>query len=681
MFIYELKKLLFKQYGLIFAVLCGLVQICMLIPLYDKADFPNAVTEAQYNIYMQIMEGRLTDEKTNFILFEQEQILTAQSELKSLQDKLISGELSDNDEYLSEYTKLEPIIKKADAFCMVFDKYKYVSKDPEKRYIIEDCKGMCRDYPDIPMLLFVVAMTSLYFLNEENSRMIVLIRSYANRKKNVFAAKLIVMIIAAVIMGIAVSFCEFILLYKNIGAKELNYPVQSIGYFSGCGYNISILEAFIAMAFIRITGYIFAICLTLLLAITVKKAVAVMAVPLSLCMIQQFIFTSADKAYYLPTGLLRASGYFRGDTYSADGGAKVFSTVSLNTLIYVVVAVIIIIGVTVAIGMKYYCGKRVNGIAVKIISMFVAVAVIFTGCGASDKVNARFNMRNSVSFAQNEDYYFVTEYDAKGTNLYAVSKSDGSRFPVIRTPFEDNINPAGKCIVGDDMYFMESDGIKGFSVTKIDLNNFCTEKAAGQSGLVRYSFLGLEYDDTIVFDKYVLNFFTDGKILFLITSDYEVYSCGLDLKNPQCIISDGIFNASLIWDGENIYYINNTLELKRLNPYTGESKNIADGFVKAFDINGDLIVYSNKGGIFEIDTAGTAVRELSDKKATGISFDGENIIFFSDNKLYHLRDSGEKVLYSGDLVYFSCIDECNKVICSKYDSETDNYIEFVEDLS
>lgn len=81
MFIYELKKLLFKQYGLIFAVLCGLVQICMLIPLYDKADFPNAVTEAQYNSYMQIMEGRLTDEKTNFILSEQEQILTAQSDL------------------------------------------------------------------------------------------------------------------------------------------------------------------------------------------------------------------------------------------------------------------------------------------------------------------------------------------------------------------------------------------------------------------------------------------------------------------------------------------------------------------------------------------------------------------------------------------------------------------------
>lgn len=308
------------------------------------------------------------------------------------------------------------------------------------------------------------------------------------------------------------------------------------------------------------------------------------------------------------------------------------------------------------------------------------LVLFFVGCNIDEDENISFNMRNSVSFVQNENYYFVSENFDNKIILYAVSKIDEERFPVIHTPFNEKINPAAKCIANGNMYFMQSDGTKGFTITEVSLTDFSMKKIAGQSGANGYSFLGLEYSDSIVFDKYVLNFFTDGKKLFLITSDYEVYSCGLNLKNAQCIISDGIFAANLCFDGKNIYYINNMLELKSYNPYNNESKNIADGFVTAFDINNDNIVYSNKNGIFVTNNNQTDSIKLSEKKTASLSYDGENIVFSSDNKLYHIRNNTEKEIYSGSLVYFSCIDKFNKVICSKYDNNIKNYVEFILDL-
>ena len=680
MFLYELKKLLIKQHGLIFALFCLIAEVCMLIPLYGNSSFPNTASEEYFNSYMQIMGGRLTDNKTDYILSEHEKLLTAQSELKLLQDKLISGELTDDEEYLSEYMKLEPNLKRADAFYIIFDKYKYACKEPDKRFIMQDCNGISRDYPDIPILLFVAVMTSIYFLSEESSAMIVLIRSYSNRKNNIFTVKMSVIFLTVILIGTIASLCEFVLLYKCIGKEAMYFPIQSIGYFSGCGYNVSIIGAYILISLIRMTGYVFIISLTVLLSVTIKKAIPVTALPLTLSLIQQFIFTSAEKAYYIPTGLLRATGYFRGDTVNSDEGTKIFSSVGVDTLIFIILSVAILTAFTIAVGLKYYCGKRVNKIH-RILPLCFIAAVVFTGCNNENKqFDQRFNMHNSVAFVQNEDYYFITEYDNKGGKLYAVSKNDNSRFPVIRTAFDENICPAGKCIVGNDMYFMESDGLKGFKIIKVDLNDFSTKEIAEQSGLIRYSFLGLEYNDTIVFDKYVLNFFTDGTKLFLITSDYEVYSCGFDLKNPVCIISDGIFNANLIWDGDSVWYINNTLELKMLNPYTGESKKAADGFVKSFDITCNEIVYSNKDGVFKTNKSGTLVTKLSDKKATDISIDEKNVVFFSDKKLYCFKDNVEHLLYSGALVNFSCIDGCDKVICFKYDSETSNYVEFTKKL-
>lgn len=310
----------------------------------------------------------------------------------------------------------------------------------------------------------------------------------------------------------------------------------------------------------------------------------------------------------------------------------------------------------------------------------IFLALIFVGCSRNQNEDISFDMRNSVSFIQNDDYYFVSDnYDNK-IILYAVSKIDGERFPVIHTPFDEKINPAAKCIANGDMYFMQSDGARGFTITKVSLTDFSMKEIAGQSGANGYSFLGLEYSNSIVFDRYVLNFFTDGKKLFLITSDYEVYSCGFNLKNAQCIVSDGIFAANLCFDGKNIYYINNMLELKSYNPYNNESKNIADGFVTAFDINNDNIVYSNKNGIFAINDNGTDSMKLSDRSATVLSYDGENIVFSSDNKLYHIRNNIEKEIYSGNLVYFSCVDGFDKVVCSKYDNNIKNYVEFSLDL-
>lgn len=354
---YELKKLLFKQHGLILAVLFALIEIITLNFLYSKTNFPNMSTKEQYIKYMQIMSGEITEEKKEFILSEHKKILTAQSEFKSLQEKIISGELAD-DEYLSKYVMLEPELKKTDAFLMAFNRYKYAYGDPNRRYIMEKCGGLCRDYPDIPIILFIVSITSVCFLSEENTRMIVLIRSYANGKKKTFVAKLLALMFTIFTMAFTIAILELIMIYRAIGAEAFMYPIQSIEYFSGCTYNMTIFQVFSAITLLRTIGYLFIIFLTIFLCVIVKKPVPVMTVPLALCLLQQFIFSTADKAYYIPTGFLRASGYFKGDTYNYNTSELVFSVIPTYVLFLMALLIVIIICFVIIIGGKYYNGNN-----------------------------------------------------------------------------------------------------------------------------------------------------------------------------------------------------------------------------------------------------------------------------------------------------------------------------------
>ncbi len=547
---HEMKKLFVKQYGLIAVAVIIIIQAFLFRSTYQSPDFSNENTKNIFYGYMEVMEGKLDAGKEQFISAERERILDAQAKLKSLQNSLLSGNINDMNEYAVEFAKLQEEVSKSDAFERIFSMYNYSARDSKKRYIISPCKlGFCRDYPDIALTVIIILYSALFFLSEENSRVIALIRACGNSKVNVFLSKLTALFIFIFSAHFSSAICEyfFLRLYLRDG---INYPVQSLEYFEGCEYSFSVLQIFIFVQILKFLGYLFLSGITVLLSATVKKAVPIVSIPLATCIIQQFIFTKPSYGYYLPTGLLRSVGYFRGDAYetrhdfSGEIKVKVFSSVPESALFIVITAAVIFIFTAIKIGADYYIPPKRHRLKLLPFCLLSVIILMLGGCTSAEQkpLEIYFNLNDAGVISQNDEYYFYFN-NSDNRKLMAVNKETNETFNVLRTPFYEEIAADNCCLAGDYLYFFRFGGAKNFVIYRINLLSYDLELVAEQNMQSYYSFLGLKFDDNIVIDKVVLRFFTDSDSLFLITNDNELYKCEMDLKNAECIISDGIYRT------------------------------------------------------------------------------------------------------------------------------------------
>ncbi len=686
---HEINKLFIKQYGLIAIAVIIIIQAFVYQSLYQNSDFSNENTKNIFYGYMEVMEGKLDAQKEKFISDEQETILDAQSRLKLLQNSLLSGRIKDMNEYADEFAKLQADVSKADAFEQLLSMYNYAMEDTDRRYIIMPCKiGFCRDYPDIVLTVIIILYSALFFLCEESSRVIALIRACGNSKVNVFLSKLTVLFIFIFSAHFSSAICEyfFLRLYLRDG---INYPVQSLEYFEGCEYSFSVLQIFIFVQILKFLGYLFLSGITVLLSVTVKKAVPIVSIPLATCIIQQFIFTEPSYGYFLPTGLLRSVGYFRGNVYetrhdfSGETKIKVFSAVPESVLFIVITVAVIFIFAMIKIGVNYYIPPKRQRLKLLSLCLLPVIILMLGGCTSAKQnpLEIYFNLNDAGFISQNDKYYFYFD-NLDGRKLTAVNKETSDRFNVLRTPFYEEIAADNCCLAGGYLYLFRFGSAKSFAIYRIDLNSYDLELVAEQNTESFYSFLGLKFDNNVVIDKTVLRFFTDTDSLFLITNDNELYKCGTDLRNAECIISDGIYNNNLVYAYNKIYYINNKLELKECSADGNQSRVLSSKPVKAFDIYGETIIYSGNDGVFALNVKDSAEEQLSDMSADRIDTDEGRTVFSADDAIYLLDEKSKECteIYGGRLVSFNIITGTDYLLGSGYSEKNKRIEDFIINL-
>jgi len=644
--------------------------------VYKEAVFDNEIIRQSYYEYMDVMQGKLDEKKEKYIIYEVQKVLNAKSKLTEIQNKLYNDEYLYEDEYLSEYLKIQPYLMKSDAVNMVYEKYKYSVKNPSKRYLLPYFPdGFLRDKPDDIMLLFIILTATVFFINEEKTKIVLLIRSCESTKKNTFLSKVVAFFIMILSVHVVVSFLEFTFYLKYVGTECMSYPIQSIEYFGGCKYNISILKAFVYIQIIKFLGYIFIAAFTVLLTVLFKKAVVSVALPLTICMLQQFTFGESNKAYYLPTGLLRALGYFRGDSYKKITNftetiqVKSFSEISQNVFISVIIFSLFFIFFSVICGLNYYkhiiMKKRV-----KVVSIMSLILILFSGCNNNyNETEIYFNLRDLGSFAQNNNYYFTNVIEVLPSGIVssniikAFEKKGGNSFSIMRNPFDNDMQNGIFCVVRNNLYVFQYLNERGFEITKISLEDFDMEKVFTQSVFYESAFLGLKKQNNVVLDKTVLRFFTDEKNLFLITTDNELYCGDMSLNNLECIISDGIYQNNLVFDGNTIYYVNFNLELRAYNLSSCKNTLISGEFVKSVALDSEKLIYSNREGIFSLNLLNNKLNKLSNLKADAISCSNGKIVYSKNDVLYLLEDNNSKKIYDGRLLYFGCLSDGKSVFC------------------
>jgi len=674
----EFKKMLIKHFGALIALIVIIGEIIILAFSYRPEQFTSEVSERCYNEYMERFSGQLTPEKEEEILAEQLQIVDAKNVRSEIELNLLYGKYTSESEYISDYENACAIVERKEAFDVLFEKYSYSLDDPEKRFMtIGDYSGLTQDLPDIFLLFAVIFLTATLFLNEEQSNVITFIRISPGGQQKTLRGKLAAVFSFTFVCHLFRTLAELFAMILSGNSGELSYPVQSIEFFANCPYDISILQAFITISALRLLGYFFIEAVVILLAATVRKALPTIFVPCAVCLLQQFAFDPATPAYYIPTGFLRAVGYFRGSVYKTNYmGEKiaVFSEIPFSYLVLLVVFTIIFIAASLIAAYSYYSCKPIK-LPAKAASL-LAVLIIggtFSGCSADPKTQTQsvvYNLSENEFFAQNDTEYFVSN----NAGIMRISKSDGTETYLPNDEFDSDRRKKLISLYGNTLY--QSIFFNGGDITALSLDNFSEYKIKGLSNQIsKNGFLEIKAKlsrKSFVIDLTATGLFTNGSDYFIV-SDTSVYQ----IKNGRavCVIDGEVFFDKLCFDGKRIYYIDGLLHVNCLDISSGEKTRLGGDIASAIYFDGTRLLYSDKSGIYSLDTNDFSTEKLSEKTADKISSDGKNIVYSSGGALYLLSDD-EIRLTDNVPVSYAVVSGLNKVLTVS--NEADDVFDLIE---
>ncbi len=629
MFKEELKKLYIKHFGLILTFVIIAAEIVILNFLYQKRDFTTSANEQFYFDYMEEFSGKLTGDKNAAILAEQERIVDAQNIQSGIEKKLLNGEYDSEDEFLSEYERVREITDRKEALDLVMEQYYYAEKSPDARYLtVGDYSALGEDFPDIPLLAAVIFLTALLFLNEETSNVITFIRIGENGRNKTLLGKITALLVFVLSCQAVRMAAELIILISQGSFTELSYPIRSIEFYQNCPYDISIVQGFIIISLLRTVGYLFVAALVVLLSVTLRKVLFTVFIPSAFCVLQQFAFTPATPAYYLPTGFLRAVGYLRGDVISKNSTGdeiKLFSEIPLAHLLVLIVLTILFIGAAFAAANRYYSGgKRKKRRLMPVVSV-ISVCIIMSGC--SNKLQneeiVKYNLAENAFFIEDNDSFYTT--DTK--NITRHFKNGDDELSVIHELVKNNDTITSLYNIGDDLLYLQNFTVNSISASDYTKTPYYTTKESDLSGFLGINFSTQRDKSNSCF--YITGFFTANN------SMYYVFNNSV-LKDGVCIIDEDVYDLMLCCDGKSIFYINSLLQLKRYDMKTGEISRLPGEFVRTLYYDGTRVLFSDKNGIYELSPDDFSTNKLSDISADQLFSNGSDIFYSKDNVIYRL---------------------------------------------
>lgn len=664
---YEMKKLFIKQKGLFLLIAVFIIQAITAVSSYHKNTFSDSQAEAQYYTYMEHFAGKFSREKKAEIEAEQLVIIDARNENGVIDAKLRNGKYAGREEYLADYEKIRPAMAKQEPFSLLFTRYSHALENPDNRYIISgNYDGMTVDFSDFPFLLLIVFSASILFLGEESSNMITFLRISENGRGKTLFAKLFsicVLIVSGFLFRLA---AEFVMLNVTGSFNELFYPFQSIEYFDGCPFEMTILEGFFAINLLKLLGYFFISALAVILAITLKKALLTVFIPFALCVLQQFAFIPAVLAYYIPTGLVRAVDYFRGEYQTNTYPYEIVKPVPAEVLYAVVIFTAAFIAAVVFSAYKYYCPKASRKKGKKLLSLTLSLSVIvlsISGCSAKAAPKGScINYSEHGYFTQNEKYAFILQEDG----IYAINKSNGEKFNLPSDPFAEKMSLSGLYADKDRLYYIEEkehwDQLK-----RIDCESFKCDTIHSTTD-DKGSILGLGLGFGFVDNKGIMASvaFTNG-IDWFFCAGHSVYK--LNGGSFDIVLNEEVCYSKFAFDGRRIFYIGSGYELLCYDTLTKEKHSVCGDFVKTLYTDGEKLLYSSEKGIFIMDIETGEAEKLSDKTAVSLSYSKGITVFSDENSVYYLGDQPIEI-YSGLQHGFGIIAETKQAWVRKSDMIT-----------
>jgi hypothetical protein len=337
------KTLIIKRY--IFIVIGILIVKCYI----SNGEFTtlNSYSDAVYKEYMTTLQGKLTNEKLEFISTEREfidNILITQDEMLT---KYLLEDINFNEyrEYLKDYNYAH---SRNEIFAVIENHLYYIEQTKNQKNIeawfIYDTgweklfhSGFDIVLYSLILLLFAGIFADEYTEKSSSSSFAHILRTTKNGRKLTYFSKLMSALTIAALLTIIFNLVDFILIFKNYDLPAKTAPLVSLQSFAAIDSSITIMQYFIIYTLIKLFANLLFTTFVCVLSELLKKAIPVMSVSIAVTLFPAlFVYFGFEIFNYVDfTGFLSAT-----QMYLLSARTNLFGNMGFCTL-FVLCCVII----------------------------------------------------------------------------------------------------------------------------------------------------------------------------------------------------------------------------------------------------------------------------------------------------------------------------------------------------
>lgn len=617
-FVYEMKKILIKQYAIIILAAVVIVRLLSSLPLSKQTyGFDSATEREKYFEIISPFIGAVTEEKTDRADELENQLKTASQQYDKLIDQRLEHKISDI-EYYEQMKLYEPTLNIKKQIEKTVEQVRHAQERQCDILPVSYIPIICDASADYLFVLAICLICSLSVITEYTSKTRYILCTTPAGQSRSMAAKTAVLLLSVAIASVLLSAVEGYCLSKQLPFEYWAYSARGIVIMTNCTAELSIGGLFIQTQLIKLAGSIFTASVAILISELFKSYAASVFSLVTVQIVVDYVGNRSNLSYLLPTGAMRGYGYFYGDvTPTAENNYMQFSGVPL-WYTAVLICGLLIFSAAACTGTILSCNNRLKRKRKKIrkaallSTMCIITSLLLSSCSVA---NNRYDPEDTMKLVGGS-YTLIGEYNIPFTNELKTSKyeivldtnqsSGGFSISLIDLASNEKLDIPQSyfsdetfihCFITEHYILVEYIAKDGTEAMRYyDLNDFSTQTIAQNTRGVEKNLFGLTFKDSESIFTTSSLIFTDDRDFFFVT-DSGLYKVGIN-KNASLIIDEPV-TEGLIYDAHSIYFISEKDSIKRYDLSTGIlSEIVSDEKIIPRSLWGDYdyIYYTSENG-------------------------------------------------------------------------------------
>lgn len=595
-FVYEMKKILIKQYAIIILAAVVIVRLLSSLPLAKQTyGFDSATEREKYFEIISPFIGAVTEEKTDRADELENQLKTASQQYDKLIDQRLEHKISDI-EYYEQMKLYEPTLNIKKQIEKTVEQVRQAQERQCDILPVSYVPIICDASADYLFVLAICLICSLSVITEYTSKTRYILCTTPAGQSRSMAAKTAVLLLSVAVASVLLSAVEGYCLSKQLPFEYWAYSARGIVIMTNRTAELSIGSLFIQTQLIKLVGSIFIASVAILISELFKSYSASVFSLVTVQIVVDYVGNRSNLSYLLPTGAMRGYGYFYGDvTPTAENNYMQFSGVPL-WYTAVLMCGLLIFSAAACTGTILSCNNRLKRKRKKIrkaallSTMCIITSLLLSSCSVA---NNRYDPEDTMKLVGGS-YTLIGEYNIPFTEELKTSKyeivldtnqsSGGFSISLIDLASKEKLDIPQSyfsdetfihCFITEHYILVEYIAKDGTEAMRYyDLNDFSTQTIAQNTRGVEKNLFGLTFKDSESIFTTSSLIFTDDRDFFFVT-DSGLYKVGVN-KNASLIIDEPV-TEGLIYDAHSIYFISEKDSIKRYDLSTGILSEIVSG--------------------------------------------------------------------------------------------------------